>query len=81
MNMNELMNIINLEHFYLKNWPKSAKTKQNDKILKNVVGGPTRRLEGDMTGRRILDWEVVKVVGFEGFTECMYRPSRASAGR
>ena len=57
--------------------PKSEKTEQNDKILKNVVGGLTHPLEGGMTGRRLLDWRVVVVVGFEGFTECKYRPCRA----
>ena len=56
--------------------PKSAKTEQNDKILKNVVGGPTQLLEGGRTGRQLLDWRVVDVVGFEGSTECKYRPCR-----
>ena len=57
--------------------PKSAKTEQSDKILNNVVGGPTQPLEGGMTGRRLLDWRIVVVVGFEGFTECKYRPCGA----
>ena len=39
--------------------PKTAKTEQNDTILKNVVGRPTQPLEGGMTGRRLLDWRVV----------------------
>ena len=75
--LNEWMNMINLEHFDLeKPTQKRKKNEQNDKILKNVVGGPTHPLEGGMTGRRLLDWRVVVVVGFEVFTECKYRPCR-----
>ena len=30
--------------------PKSVKTEQNVRILKNIVRGPTRHIEGNMTG-------------------------------
>ena len=70
--------MINLDRFYLeKTDPKARKPNKMTKILKNVVGGPTQPLEGGMTGRQLLDWRVVVVVGFEGFTECKYRPCRA----
>ena len=59
--------------------PKCAKTEQNDKIHKKR----SRRLNaspgGSMTGRLVLDWVVVVVVGFECFMECKFRPCRAYA--
>ena len=62
--------MINLDRPYLEKLTQKCETEQNDKILKNLVGGPTHTLEGGMTGRRLLDCGVVVVVGFEGFTEC-----------
>ena len=63
-------------HLSKKTDQKGRKSEQNDKIIKNVAGGPTC-FDGDMIGQRLLDWRVVKVVDFECFTECKYRPSRA----
>ena len=61
------MNMINfIALLSRKTDPKALK----DKILKNLVGGPTQPLESGMTG--LLDWRVVVVMGFEGFTECKY---------